>query len=171
LANLSSESSSEEKMSPSKGQLCDRARQWASLRLDGELSELESALLDAHLARCGSCNAFAREADGIALALRAVAMERLEEPLVVAIPPRAPRVRALQIAIAATLVLVAAVLGSVLGVASHSNASSTTAQGERHTAMVASGDTPDNLRKLRRAALIEAGRPIPRNRLIPGESV
>jgi predicted anti-sigma-YlaC factor YlaD len=158
-------------MNPSKGQLCDRARQWASLRLDAELSELESALLDAHLARCGSCNTFAREADGIGLALRAVAMERLEEPLVVPVARRAPRLRALQVAIAAALVLVAAVLGSVLGVASHSRSSSTAAAAERHTAMVASGDTADNLRKLRRAALIESGRPIPRNRRIPGESV
>jgi predicted anti-sigma-YlaC factor YlaD len=158
-------------VSPSKAQLCDRARQWTSLRLDGELSELESALLDAHLARCDSCNVVAREAEGVALALRTVAMERLEEPLVIALVPRAPRVRALQAALAAALVLVAAVLGSVLGVASHSSALSTASTGERHTAMVASGETPDNLRKLRRAALIESGRPLPRNRRIPGETV
>lgn len=158
-------------MRPSNGQLCDRARHWASLRLDGELSELENALLDAHLARCGGCKAFAREADGIAMALRSVAMERLEEPLVIAVAPRAPRVRALQVAIASALVLVAAALGSALGVASHAGASSTAARAEQHTAMVASGETPDNLRKLRRAGLIEAGRPVPRNRLIPGESV
>ena len=36
-------------MSASGGQLCARARFWASLRIDGELSELEGALLDAHL--------------------------------------------------------------------------------------------------------------------------
>jgi predicted anti-sigma-YlaC factor YlaD len=160
-------------MAPSKGQLCDRARRWASLHVDGELSELETALLDAHLGRCDGCRAFAREADGIAAALRAVAMERPERPVVVALPlvPRAPRVRALQVAIAAASVLVAAVLGSILGVASHANGSSASAQAERHTAMVASGDTADGLRKLRRAGLIESGRPIPRNRRIPGESV
>jgi anti-sigma factor RsiW len=158
-------------MSPSRAQLCDRSRHWASLRLDGELSELESALLEAHLGRCEACRAFAREAEGVAFALRSVAMERLEEPLVVALAPRAPRVRTMQAAFAAALVLVAAGLGSVLGVASHSERSAAAAKAERHTAMVASMETPDNLRKLRRASLIEAGRPIPRNRLIPGESV
>jgi len=158
-------------MAPSKGQLCDRARQWASLRLDGELSELENALLDAHLGRCGDCAAFARDADAIAFALRSVALERLEEPLVVAVARRAPRIRALQAAIAAALVLVAAVLGSVLGVASHTGTPSTAAVADRHTAMVAAGDTADNLRQLRRAGLIEAGRPAPRNRRIPAETV
>lgn len=34
---------------------CDRARTWASLRLDGELSEFERVLLDAHLERCDEC--------------------------------------------------------------------------------------------------------------------
>jgi predicted anti-sigma-YlaC factor YlaD len=158
-------------MTPSKGQLCDRARRWSSLRADGELSELETALLDAHLGRCDGCRAFAREADGIAAALRAVAMERLEQPVVVALPSRAPRVRAVQVAVAAVSVLVAAVLGSILGVASHANGSSTSAAAQRHTAMVASGETADNLRRLRRASLIESGRPVPRNRRIPGESV
>jgi predicted anti-sigma-YlaC factor YlaD len=139
--------------------------------VDGELSELETALLDAHLGRCDGCRAFAREADGIAAALRAVAEERLERPVVLALVPRAPRVRPVQVAVAAASVLVAAVLGSILGVASRANGSSASAQAEHHTAMVASGDTADGLRKLRRAGLIESGRPIPRNRRIPGESV
>ena len=56
----------------SKGQLCERARQWASLRLDGELSELENALLDAHLGRCQACSGFVREAESIAAALGSV---------------------------------------------------------------------------------------------------
>src|SRR4051812_50131799 len=37
------------------GQLCARARFWASLRMDGELSELEGVLLDAHLSGCADC--------------------------------------------------------------------------------------------------------------------
>lgn len=52
-------------------QPCERARQWASLRADGELSELESALLDAHLACCDACRSFARGAALVAAALRA----------------------------------------------------------------------------------------------------
>ena len=35
--------------------MCERARAWASLRLDAELSEFEDALLTAHLRRCSAC--------------------------------------------------------------------------------------------------------------------
>src|SRR3989442_3273115 len=63
------------------GQTCERAREWASLRLDSELSELESALLEAHLQRCASCGAFAVEIEGAALQLRTAPLERLEQPL------------------------------------------------------------------------------------------
>ena len=52
------------------GQTCDRAREWSSLRLDGELSELESALLEAHLKHCTACAAFAVAAEAVALQLR-----------------------------------------------------------------------------------------------------
>ena len=39
------------------GVLCDRARAWAALAPDGELSELERKLLGSHLDRCGACAA------------------------------------------------------------------------------------------------------------------
>src|SRR3954451_12245633 len=101
-----------------KSQLCDRARQLASARLDGELSELEGALLDAHVARCVSCSSFALDVSGIAGALRAAAVERPERTAVVPLPDHPPRrVRLLQTAAAAALVLVAAALGSALSVA------------------------------------------------------
>ncbi len=38
---------------------CERAREWTSLRLDGELSELEQVLLASHLDRCAGCSAYA----------------------------------------------------------------------------------------------------------------
>ena len=41
--------------------LCERARGWVSLSLDGELSEFERALLDAHLGRCAECSVFAAD--------------------------------------------------------------------------------------------------------------
>ena len=47
-----------EALSPRSGR-CELARQWASLRIDGELSELEDALLEKHLEGCASCSAFA----------------------------------------------------------------------------------------------------------------
>src|SRR5438045_3257457 len=37
---------------------CNRAREWASRRLDGELSEFEGVLLEAHLDRCEACCLF-----------------------------------------------------------------------------------------------------------------
>jgi predicted anti-sigma-YlaC factor YlaD len=37
---------------------CERARQWASLRLDDELSALEVALLERHLGSCRECREF-----------------------------------------------------------------------------------------------------------------
>jgi hypothetical protein len=37
------------------GVRCERARHWASLRLDGELSHLEERLLERHLEACEPC--------------------------------------------------------------------------------------------------------------------
>ena len=46
---------------------CARAREAASARADGELSELESGALDAHLHGCPACRDFARSAAGLAV--------------------------------------------------------------------------------------------------------
>ena len=66
-----------EALSPRNGR-CERARQWASLRLDGELSELEDALLEQHLEGCESCSAFAVGLAATTEAVRAVPLERPE---------------------------------------------------------------------------------------------
>ena len=66
-----------EALSPRNGR-CERARQWASLRLDGELSELEDALLEQHLEGCASCSAFAVRLATTTEAMRAVPLERPE---------------------------------------------------------------------------------------------
>jgi predicted anti-sigma-YlaC factor YlaD len=155
-------------VSPSQAQLCERARHWASLRVDGELSELEAALLDSHLGRCPSCRTFADEAHAIASALRAVPLDRLEAPVTIALGPRPRRTRALQTAVAVALVLVAAALGSALGVVSRST--STPAPTAKHVAMVAATEDADQLRKLRRPVLVYEQHPIPRNRLLPGDA-
>ena len=55
---------------------CERARAWVSLWADGELSELESALLDTHLAGCGECRSFARDAEELTVVLRGARLER-----------------------------------------------------------------------------------------------
>ena len=144
--------------------LCERARSWASLRADGELSDLESALLDAHLGRCSSCRTFARDAEEIAVALRTA---RLEAPAPFVLRPRQARraaLRALQVAAAVAVVVTAGVIAAVSGPSGGTAA-------VKPVAMVAGADSPDGLRALRRPALVEQGRAIPRNRQLPGEPV
>jgi hypothetical protein len=55
--------------------VCDRARAWVSLDLDGGLSTFEKRLLDRHLDGCDSCRAFADESIQFTLALREAALE------------------------------------------------------------------------------------------------
>lgn len=64
-----------------RGVLCDRARSWAALAPDGELSELEQKLLDAHLARCGACNRFSVQVAAVAAELRAAALQPIPRPV------------------------------------------------------------------------------------------
>src|SRR6266498_2943416 len=65
----------------SSGWACDRARQAVSLQLDGELSQLERALLDRHVGRCAACAAFAADATALTEQLRAAPVLELEWPI------------------------------------------------------------------------------------------
>lgn len=60
---------------PLENRRCERARQWSSLRLDGELSELEGALLEKHLETCGSCVSFDERLTATAFSLRTAPAE------------------------------------------------------------------------------------------------
>ena len=143
--------------------LCERACRWASLRVDGELSELESALLDDHLGRCRSCRVFARGVEDVAAALASARLER-PAPLALVFPPqRRPVVRSVA---AATLVAVAGIAALFGGLTGHGQ----TASAGKPVAMLQSVDSPNELRELRRSSLIDQGRIIPRNRQDPGES-
>jgi hypothetical protein len=102
----------------SRPKVCDRARTYVSLRLDGELSDFEQALLDAHLESCGGCRGFAVEVAEITAELRVSQLARLERPLV--LPHRVHAgLRRLQLGTAAavlvTVVGVGALVGSVRG--------------------------------------------------------
>src|SRR4051794_40931211 len=66
---------------------CERARSWSSLALDGELSAFERAMLDAHLARCAGCRAYADDVHGATALLRVSEPERPSRPI--PIPSRA----------------------------------------------------------------------------------
>jgi predicted anti-sigma-YlaC factor YlaD len=94
---------------------CDRARQWASLELDGELSSFERALLENHVAGCPPCAAFRAEVNGLTSALRAAPYE----PFGGIVLGRIRRRVGLRLAPAAAAMAVAAVgLGSILASAS-----------------------------------------------------
>jgi anti-sigma factor RsiW len=91
---------------------CDRARQWISAGLDGELSEFESALLDGHLAGCKACAAFSIETRSMTNELRLAPMEPFEVHMM---PSRRPRRLALRLSpVAASLAVAAVAIGSIL---------------------------------------------------------
>jgi predicted anti-sigma-YlaC factor YlaD len=142
-------------MQPAGGQLCARARFWVSLRADGELSELEGALLDAHLGRCADCAEFAA---GTAVAtdwLRSAQLDR-PAPITVAVP-KSPRRAIAGVAGAAAVLAAALVAGFVHGTGvPHGRTSAL-----RPVSVVSTSETPDELRRLRRTTLLNQ-RPVPR---------
>ena len=93
--------------------LCERARAWVSLRLDGELSQLEGAMLNAHLARCAACSSYAADVAEITSALRAAALASLTAPVAVPHRRRLP-LRLANVSAAAALLAVAAGIGVVM---------------------------------------------------------
>jgi len=98
---------------------CERARQWASTEVDGELSSFERVLLHAHLDACPSCSEFSGTITGLTKALREARLEKLESPVVVGRPRRRARLR---LAPAAAAMAVAAVgLGSMLATSMRSS--------------------------------------------------
>jgi len=94
--------------------VCERARQWVSLELDLELSELEASMLRAHLDRCADCAAHAAGVRAFTRELRASVLELPARAAVFA-RPRRPRLRAAQIGAAAAALVAAVALGSVAG--------------------------------------------------------
>ena len=137
--------------------MCARARFWASLRVDGELSELEGALLDAHLTRCADCREFALGAHASTAAVRAASYVA-HAPVVLDLP-RSHR-RFVAGAGIAALVATAAIAGGV--VRSTTSPGSTTTSVGHTVAVVASVETPDQLRRLRRTTLLNQRR-LPRD--------
>ena len=87
---------------------CERARSWASLGLDAELSPFERALLDAHLERCPACAAFADDVRAISTQLRAAPAEVPSAAVAPRLPARRrAQLRAFQAGAAAALVAAA----------------------------------------------------------------
>ena len=85
---------------------------WASLQLDGELSELERALLDSHLVRCDACAVYVREVGAATRGLRAAELERPAHPIT--LPSRRPLLRPVHVSAAAAMLAMAVGLGALV---------------------------------------------------------
>jgi anti-sigma factor RsiW len=91
---------------------CDQIRDWISLELDCDLSRIERALVDRHLAVCAECTAFALDVHAFTRALRAAPLEPLEQPIEL---PRRGRVtaRPFHVAVAAAIAVAAVGVASL----------------------------------------------------------
>lgn len=104
-------------MSPILPEVCHRTRQQVSLRLDMELSELEEALLAAHLRKCPTCWEFAVDLEAVTEALRAAPLaEPSREFSLPRHPPRIDVARAGKVA--AVAITAAIAVGGVVGLPS-----------------------------------------------------
>jgi UDP-N-acetylmuramyl pentapeptide synthase len=101
-------------MSPILPEVCNRTRMQASLRLDSELSELEEALMAAHLARCANCRSFADDLGTLTDTLRTAPL--VEPSVEFQIPRRRLRFGIAQVGTAAAATITAAIaLGGFVG--------------------------------------------------------
>jgi len=104
---------------------CDRMRELFSASLDGELSELDEARLDAHLAACAGCRAYAETTVAASRLLRETPLEELTVSIVV--PGRRLAVaRKLQVAAAAAAVVATVGLSVAVGTIGRPSASHAT---------------------------------------------
>jgi predicted anti-sigma-YlaC factor YlaD len=94
---------------------CDRLREQASAALDGELTQLESARLQAHLAGCASCRTFAATAGAASQLLQTTPLEELQFPVALPSRRRLAAARKLQVAAAAAALTVTVGLSAALG--------------------------------------------------------
>ena len=70
---------------------CERASQWISLELDGELGRLEQAALARHLGRCDRCRAVSAGFHGFTGLLRAAPTVAPDRPVAIPSPARSAR--------------------------------------------------------------------------------
>jgi ferric-dicitrate binding protein FerR (iron transport regulator) len=94
---------------------CERALELASLRLDGELSELERAALGQHLDACARCATAATEIETITAVVRAVPLERPSRRFELPRRPVPPRARVAAVAAVLALAVGFSVLGASVG--------------------------------------------------------
>jgi predicted anti-sigma-YlaC factor YlaD len=93
---------------------CERMRSVISASLDGEVSEVEQATADGHLAECGECRAYAGSLAETARMLQATPLEELSFPIV--LPSHRLRLaRTMQLGAAAAAVVATVFFGVTVG--------------------------------------------------------
>lgn len=136
---------------PGHSVLCERSREWISLRLDGELSELAEKMLESHLARCASCQAFESDVEVTSRLVRTAPLERPEQPIAL---PRGRR-RAFMRPVGAAAATAAAV---ALGFAAFLNLPSSGPLAAAPSIRITNADNSDlQLQRGMRAALLRLG--------------
>jgi anti-sigma factor RsiW len=93
--------------------VCARVREQVSLELDGELSQLEQRMLEAHLERCSACATYADDVRDLTERIRSAPLHSLRRPVVVRRARHLSTAR-LQVGIAAAFALAALGLGTQL---------------------------------------------------------
>lgn len=96
-------------------EICERVRALVSLDLDGELSELESAIVEAHLDDCRACRAHRARVATTTYVMRSAPLEPLPRPI--QLPARRRLVRPAVLSSAAAAAVAAAAALAILNVA------------------------------------------------------
>src|SRR5215211_5545292 len=91
---------------------CDRVQAQISLELDSELSQLERALVAAHVVRCSTCRAFRSGVTAVTRELRAAPLEQPPASVLVRRPRRVSSIARFQAGVAAAMAF------TIVGVAS-----------------------------------------------------
>jgi len=95
------------------GSACERAREWSSLRIDGELSLLEEELLERHLDACETCGSFEEAMRSAAVAMRSAPVERSTRRI--RLPARRAKGVSIERRRTAVVAAAALALGALLG--------------------------------------------------------
>jgi predicted anti-sigma-YlaC factor YlaD len=135
---------------------CEQVRGHISAGLDGELSEVEQARVEAHVDSCAVCRTFAGDARRTASLLRAAPLEDLDFAIVLP-SRRLALARRISVAAAAAALAAAVGLGALVGGLGSGNSGLRAARSA--SAESASLRFPENeLRMLQRASTAQANR-------------
>jgi hypothetical protein len=125
---------------------CERARLWAALAPDDELSELELRALRSHVRACAACARFARGVDRVSELLRE---EELARPTLPMLVPHVVRRRQLLAARVRPVAAAAAVALMAIGIASRAPLDMNARESATRPTTVTAGSTVDELTSLR----------------------